>query len=910
MDIASIIHYLGNLLGQVISEQESPQLFETEERIRAYAKARRGGDMAAAAELAHEAARLSSDTARAVATAFTIYFDLVNLAEETHRVHMLRERERTNDPLPIDESIGEVIMQLKNRGLSSDQVNSLLRTLHIELVLTAHPTEAKRRTILSGLKRISDIVRIFYETEPLPRERLEYEDALLVEITGLWLTSRVRTDSPAVTDEVRTGLYFVDEVFWDAIPRIYKDLDAALAKHYSGVSTPPKWLTIASWIGGDRDGNPNVTTVVTAETLRLHRGLAVERHCRSFHDLARRLSLNDQRIPAPPELLSLLNSRRPLPAHVEYLEKRYANESYRLISALLASDLEAASQEDMTSRLMDDAPHKARLNVSDLKVPMDLIATALPSRLTHSKLQTVRRQLDIFGLYVARLDLREDSSRLLAAVSEILRALNLDTHFEQKDDSARRAVLLKLLEEYPEGPQSLAKNPGVTADTAETWSLFRLIARTQKVYDRELLGPFIISMARGIADVLAVLLLARWAGCANGLCIVPLFETMADLEAAPNMLAELFQLEAYHAHLKTCDNEQTVMIGYSDSNKDGGFLAANWALYQSQERIAAVCRNHCIRLTLFHGRGGTVARGGGPANRAIMAQPPGTLNGRFRLTEQGETIASRYSNPDLAHRHLEQIASAVILASAADESPDSSSSPQATPAEWRQAMSTASAAARAAYRALVYETPGFPEYWRAATPIEEISRIRIGSRPSSRGGADLQITKIRAIPWVFSWMQSRFNLPSWFGLGTGLAQEEVSRLREMYAGWPFFSALLDNAEMALLKADMGIAALYSDLVPDRGLARSLFSRISAEYETTRQAILTITSHAELMDADPVIQRSVQLRNPYVDPLNYLQIEMLRRLRALPDPNCTEASALHEVIDITISGIASGLRNTG
>ena len=910
MDISSIIHYLGNLLGQVISEQESPRLFETEERIRANAKARRGGDMAAAAQLAQEAAGLATDTARAVATAFTIYFDLVNLAEETHRVHTLRERERINDPLPIDESIGEAIMQLKNRGLSPDQVDSLLRTLQIELVLTAHPTEAKRRTILSGLKRISDIVRIFYETEPLPRERREYENALLTEITGLWLTSRVRTDSPAVTDEVRTGLYFVDEVFWEAIPRIYKDLDDALAKYYPDVTTPPRWLTIASWIGGDRDGNPNVTTAVTAETLRLHRGLAVERHCRSFHDLARRLSLNDQRIPAPPELLTLINSRRPLPAHVEYLEKRYANEPYRLVSALLASDLESASQEDMTSHLMDDAPHKARLNVSDLKVPLDLIAAALPSRLTHSKLQTVRRQLDIFGLHVARLDLREDSSRLLAAISEILRALNLDTDFEQKDDSSRRAVLLNLLKKYPEGPQSLAKNPGVTAATAETWSLFRLIARAQNVYGRELLGPFIISMARGAADVLTVLLLARWAGCADRLTIVPLFETMADLAAAPNILAELFRLAVYRSHLATCDNEQMVMIGYSDSNKDGGFLAANWALYQSQEQIAAVCRDHCIRLTLFHGRGGTVARGGGPANRAIRAQPPGTLNGRFRLTEQGETIASRYSNSDLAHRHLEQIASAVILASAADECPASRCSSYTTPAQWRQAMSAITAAAHTAYRTLVYETPGFPEYWRTATPIEEITRIRIGSRPSSRSGTNLQITKIRAIPWVFSWMQSRFNLPSWFGLGTGLAREDASLLREMYSEWPFFTALLDNAEMALLKADMGIAALYSDLVPDRELARLIFSLISAEYETTRQAILTITDHSELMDADPVIQRSVQLRNPYVDPLNYLQIEMLRRLRAMPDPNCTEADALREVIDITISGIASGLRNTG
>ncbi len=910
MDLSSTIHYLGELLGQVISEQESPALFETEERIRALAKARRAGDESAAAELAVQVAALSTDEARAVASAFTLYFDLANLAEEAQRVDALREREREQHPAPIGESIAEAIAALKQRGVSSEQMAQLLHDLRIELVLTAHPTEAKRRTILSKLKRISEIVHALNDPNALPRERDASTATISAEITSLWLTHRARTRRPAVTDEVRTGLYFVDAILWDALPRIYADLDAALARHYPDLTAPPRWLTLASWIGGDRDGNPNVTTEVTAETLRLHRGLAVERNRAELQDLARRISLDEHRVPPPHELHTWLDLRRPFPARVAFLETRYVNEPYRLILSLLASDLEHASKDDMTARLLEDTPHTARLHPSDLTVPLDWIARAIPPRLAQDRLKTVRRQLDIFGLHAARLDIREDSARLASTLGEILRALNLALDFETADHLKQTRLLLDLLAQ-PERPASLAKNPGVTAETAETWALFRLLARVQRVFEHDLLGPFIISMTRGPADVLTVLVLARWAGCEQGLQIVPLFETLDDLDAAPRILADLFALDAYRAHLAASNGEQIVMIGYSDSNKDGGYLAANWVLYQAQERIAQVCREHGVKLTLFHGRGGTVARGGGPANRAIRAQPPGTMNGRFRLTEQGETIVSRYADPELAHRHLEQIASAVILASVADANGATRQVSPVIPSEWRVAMDAMSEVARDAYRALVYrETPGFVDFWRAATPLDEIARLSIGSRPSSRAGGDAPITRIRAIPWVFSWMQARFNLPSWYGLGTALSGQPRERLQEMYAGWQFFRALLDNTEMSLLKADMGIAALYSALVPDHALAEQVFQRIRCEYELACETVLRVTRHTELMEEDPVIQHSVVLRNPYVDPLNYIQVEMLRRLRALPDPNDAEADALREVIAVTINGIAAGLRNTG
>jgi phosphoenolpyruvate carboxylase len=901
LDLSAAIHLLGETLGEVIRAQESPALLDTEERIRALAKARRGGDVDAAGRLAAEVAALSTDDARATASAFAVYFDLVNLAEESHRIAALRERERAQHPAPIGESLRDAVAQLRARGLTADAVEALLSSLRIELVLTAHPTEAKRRTVLSKLQRIGHTLQRLQSVELLPRERQELVRGLRAEITSLWLTDRTRTTRPAATDEVRTGLYFVETIFWDVLPRIAAELESAVAEHYPDVTVPDGWLALASWIGGDRDGNPSVVTPVTAETLRLHRGLAVEQHRRALLALARRLSMSARRCPPPSALVDWLESRRPLPARVAFLAERYASEPYRLALSLLAADLDAASREDMTARLLDDVPHQARVAVDRIAPVLDAIAAAIPPVLAREELRTLRAQLAIFGLHAARLDIREDAHRLSVALGGLLGALGIDAAWETRDAGERAAVLLRLLDDEDPRASDVALAAASRPESDETWRLFRLLARTQHTYGAEPLGPFIVSMTRSVADLLGVLVLARWAGCV--LDTVPLFETVDDLAAAPRVMAELFTLPVYRAHLERRRGEQIVMIGYSDSNKDGGYLAAGWALYRAQEAIARVSAEHGVVLTIFHGRGGTVARGGGPAGRAIRAQPPGTLRGRFRLTEQGETIASRYADQDLAHRHLQQITSAVLLASA--RTPDRDSDPT-----WCTALDAMAGVAREAYRALVDRTPGFLDYWHAATPIDEITRLRIGSRPAARRGGALTLSDVRAIPWVFSWMQSRFNVPGWYGLGTALAAADLSQLREMHAEWPFYRALLDNAEMSLLKADMDIAALYSDLVPDRAVARSIFGRIRDEYERTRDLLLAVTGHDALMDADPVIQRSVHLRNPYVDPLNYLQVEMLRRVRALSEPDGQEADACRDVIVLTINGIAAGLRNTG
>ena len=901
MDLSAAIHLLGDILGEVISELESPELFATEEHIRSAAKERRGGDADAAKQLQVEVEALDVNAARAVSAAFTTYFDLVNLAEEYQRVQQLRERESMLSPKPLNESVGEAIATLQQEGVTSEQLQALLDQLCIELVLTAHPTEARRRTVTSKIQRVADLLNDISSHHFTPREREKIRAAIHAEIASLWLTDRDRTVRPPVTDEVRTGLYFVENVFWDALPTLYEDLEYALATYYPDVKPPPSWLRLASWVGGDRDGNPNVTHVVTAETLRLHRGLAVEKHRRNLQELGRRLSVSSRRLQPAPELRSWIEAHHPLPPHVAYIEERYPSEPYRLVLALLANDLAEASRDDMTARLLERTPHQARIRLDELLQPLEMITAGLPSSLQQDEIEKACRQLKIFGLHSMRLDLREDSSRLNGTLDETLRALNVTPKFAAMPEGERLTLLSELLNsKLPD----LSEQPGITPATAETWALFQLIKRVQDVYGAELLGPFVISMCQSAADVLSVLLLARWLGCDQGLWIVPLFETIEDLHRAPSIFESLLELPNYREHLATCNNEQMIMIGYSDSNKDGGYVMSNWALYQGQENITKVAQKHHIALTIFHGRGGTIARGGGPANRGIRAQPPGSISGRFRLTEQGEVIAARYSNLELAHRHLEQLVHAVLL----------SSSPAKTnseiPSAWRAAMDQMSETAHKMYRALVYENPKFIEFWQTATPLDEIKRLHIGSRPAARGKSS-EVTKIRAIPWVFSWMQSRFNLPGWFGLGSALAAvKDDALLREMYKGWALFNTMLNNAELSLLKADMGIASLYVDLVPDKELGSELYHHILDEYDRTREVVLAISGHANLLEGEPVTQNAVQLRNPYVDPLNYIQVEMLRRIRILPDQEGEEAQAIREVIGITINGIAAGLRNTG
>ncbi len=914
------IHLLGDILGQVIRRQAGIQIFELEERVRALTKARRmDNDPAIDTHLQQLIDSLSLDEAELVARSFAIYFELVNLAEEQNRVHVLRQRERASHPQPLPESIPDAIATLRQMGVDEFEMAQLLERLHVELVFTAHPTQAKRRTVLSKLRRIAQALTDLQVRDLLPAEKAAIEAQIRAEVTSLWVTDHSRTRQPTVTDEVRTGLYYFDITLWDVLPQVYATMAQALAEYYPNLQLPARFLTFGSWIGGDRDGNPNVTADVTAETLRLHRGLAVERHRAMARLLDRSLSVSARKVGISTELAQALADGRSRSDHVAFLHSRYPNEPYRLLAAILAADLGEASAGNMIARLKGVANPPLRLRtMKDLLEPLDLMDRSLRScslaDIADAELVRMRYQGQVFGLHVACLDIRQYSDYNTAVLDEVLGKLGLCDGFADLHATEKTAVLTQLLDApVPD----LDHIPDPSPEWQETHTLFQILRRAISFYGPELIGPYIISMTHGPEDLLAVLLLARWHGLnlnpeqdTDSLAIAPLFETREDLRAAPRIMSELFTHPVYTRHLARLNNQQTIMIGYSDSNKDAGYLAANWELYQAQEQLAACCRQHNVTMTLFHGRGGTIARGGGPANRAILAQPPGSVDGRIRITEQGEVIDERYGHPAIARRHLEQVMHAVLIASAPRHH---HVLPEPEPG-WRAAMDELAALSYRAYRQLIYETPALLAYWQQATPIHEISQMRIGSRPARRSSS-ATFTSLRAIPWGFSWMQSRHVLPGWYGVGAALAEygrsaSNLHQLQRMYREWPFFRTLIDNAQLSLAKADMGIARLYASLVEDVTIRDQIFGEVERAFAETVTWILRVTELRRLLDNQPVLQRTIERRNPYVDPLNFIQVSLLRRLRAMDDAESEAGRQLLDAVFLTIKGIAAGLKNTG
>ena len=917
--LSADIHLLGDTLGSVIREQAGIAIFDLEERIRALSKTRRTDpDPAVDAYLAQLVGEMSLEEAEDVARAFTTYFELINLAEENHRVRVLRERERRVHPRPLRESITDAVATLWEQNVDEATMARLLERLHVEPVFTAHPTEAKRRTVLSKLRRIADTL---YEREVrdlLPAEEEDLQERLLAEVTILWLTERNRTRKPEVTDEVRTGLHYFETTIWDVVPQIYEAMEEALARHYPTLEVPERFLTFGSWIGGDRDGNPNVTTDVTAETLRLHRGLAVEHHKGVAQQLARSLSISDRLAPPDEELEGSIREHETT-SHLAYLLERYPNEPYRLRAAMLAADLAETSAGDMVARLQGEpaGPLPPLKKSADLTRPLELMAESLrrsgAPAAEAAGLEEFRTQARIFGLHTARLDLRQFSEYHDEVLTELLRKLGVHDDYAGLDPDERLELLSGLL---AEPAPNLNQLTDLSPKASELLDLFRTVERVVTIYGPESVGPYIISFSRHPSDVLLVLLLSRWTGVnrqperdVEGLAIAPLFETREDLDNATETMATLFEHPAYATHLEALGNRQMIMIGYSDSNKDAGYLAANWELFQAQERLAANCREHGVALTLFHGRGGTIARGGGPANRAILAQPAGTVDGCIRFTEQGEVINDRYGHPAIARRHLEQVLHAVLVSSAPTYAEENAPLPA-----WRETMDELAECSYGVYRRFIYETPELLQYWQQATPLHEISRLRIGSRPARRQSDDV-FASLRAIPWGFSWMQSRHVLPGWYGVGAALEtyaerEEGVHHLQEMYREWPFFRVVVDNAQVSLGKADMGIARLYAGLVDDKEVRDQVYGEVVEAYHRTRRWILQVTGQKEILDNEPTLQRAIQRRDPYVDPLNFIQVSLLRRLRSLEDSEGREARSLLRAIFLTINGIAAGLKNTG
>ncbi|MGA2015678.1 MAG: phosphoenolpyruvate carboxylase [Opitutaceae bacterium] len=902
--LRSEVRGLGSALGRVITRIEGRETFETVEALRKLAKARRAGEPDAEGRLAAAVAELEPQAAFNQAMAFTLYFELVNLAEENFRIRLLRRRRvaralESGEGPPIRESIEAAVIELKDAGVGQEEMQGLVDRLGIELVFTAHPTETKRRTLLAKLRRLAGILRARAQPESTPSTAVLDPETVEREIASLWLTDRSRTVRPEVRDEARTGLWYFDTTLFDTMPRLQLDMERALARHYPGVRAPRRWLTFGSWIGGDRDGNPDVTASATLDVLILHRRLAIEKLRASAHELGRTLSVSDRRDTVVPALRSELRENLHLSRHLADLEKRYPHEPYRLLLGVLQERLVQARDELREGGISLGAPEGSSLSQSTVADTFDTIRAGLEAgrggMLAGGDLASAISQFEVFGLHTARLDLRQHSSLHEAAVAEVLGRAD----YPGLEEEEKLRVLGLAIPAA--APLEAGARAGLTEATRAVVEPLALCARARAAIGEEALGIYVISMTNGLSDILEVELLQRMAG--SSLPIAPLFETLDDLERAPDILAALFALPGRRiAH-------QHVMLGYSDSNKDCGYITANWALFKAQEAIARVCADAGTALTLFHGRGGSIARGGGPAAKAILAQPAGLRDGTIRVTEQGEVLSTRYHDPDLAHRILEQMAYGVLLGIRG------AGGAAAAPQEWREAMEEMSRAGFEAYKALVHDDPDFLAFWRQATPIDEISDLKLGSRPAYRR-ATRNVSDLRAIPWVFSWMQSRFNFPGWFGLGTALdsmlrrGPRARELLRAMHTGWPFFQTLIDNAQLTMRKADMGIASLYAGLVGDARIRRRMLGILGAEFERTEAAILAVSGQRRLLGREPVLLRSVELRNPYIDPLNFIQVEMMRRLRDPVPPQPREAEAIRAVIELTINGISGGLKNTG
>jgi phosphoenolpyruvate carboxylase len=905
--LAVEVRLLGALLGQVISEQAGPELFEIVERIRRRTIAlRRDDDPAERARLDAELRALDAGAVEAVIGAFSLYFGLVNLAEARGRVRALRRRERAARDGVLDDSLADAVGRLRRLGRTDAELDALVARLAVSPVLTAHPTEARRRTTLVALVRCAALLGRLDDPRLTPSDDREVRRRLREEITILWRTSDLRIVAPTPLDEVRTAMAFFDSTLFTVVPRLYRALDSALdapAGRSRGPASdsgftgtrPPRvrpFLQPGSWIGGDRDGNPEVTADTTLRTLRIH----ADHVLRGYEAVATRLMQTIAAATSGERVSRTLASRlardaEDLPETDRQLRRRFPDEPYRQRFGFIAERL----RRTRAALVGEPAPLAGRYHAADdLDAELAEIQAALVEdrleRIAWGEVAELRWQLGTFGFHLASLEVRQHAGVHAAALAAIRGG----------------------------EPAATEVSPGVTL--GEVLATFRAIATAQARFGVAACHRYVVSFTSSAADVTDVLELARLAAADDPggaappvLDVVPLFESSAALGSAGPILAALLDDPAYRAGIAARGDRQEVMLGYSDSNKESGLLAAAWMLHEAQAALAVTARDRGVELTLFHGRGGAIGRGGGPTNRAILGQAPGSVDGRLKLTEQGEVIAANYADPTIARRHLEQMAGAVLLTS----TPENDARLGRAIAVGAPILSELAATSRAAYRALVHDDPGFASFFRDVTPIRELSSLRLGSRPAARGRRDdaPSIDSLRAIPWTFAWSQARINLPGWYGLGAALeayraahGEAGLDAIARLAHDWPFLSSLLDNAEMSLAKADMGVARSYAALATGPGDDRR-WDTIETEYRRTVTLIARVTGRVRLLDGAPVLQRSVALRNPYVDSLSELQVRLLGRLRSLAadDP---ERERVVRLVQLTVNGVAAGLQNTG
>lgn len=892
------IHLVGDTLGAVLRALSGEEVFAREEEMRLYAKrARETPDDARCEEarcaLQARARALEADEALEVVRAFMLYFQLVNVAEDEARVRELRRREGEGGADSVAESLAASARELDERGVSRVEALAALSELQLRFVFTAHPTEARRRTTERLLLSAREVLEHLDRVRLLPKERADEELRLRAAVEALWTHATERTGPPAVLDEVKAGLWYFEQVLLDVVPQVQRRLREAFERRFGPIDALelPSVVSFGSWMGADRDGNPFVTDAATERALALSRHLALSRYARDLWGLVDELAGLQQRLPEDAAFEeAMARAARAVPEVVPEAERRNPEEPLRRMLTYVHERL-------MRSLRFGPGGYRSPDELlADLVVTRGLLARAGAIALADDRLLDLIERVRCFGFLVAPLDVREDARVHRRVVGELLS----DPAYPARSDAERRRALGSLVV-----PSDVR---GLSAEARRLLDLFSSLAKLQPLYGASALGTYIISRTESPADVLEVLALAEAFGVARSLDVVPLLESRAALEGGGDLVAALLDDEAYRAHVAQRGDVQEVLVGYSDSMKEAGLLASRVKVRAAQQEIAEVCRRRDVCLRLFHGRGGSVSRGGGPTYRAIRALPRDAFTGRMKLTEQGETRAFHFGNPHLAERYLEQTLGAAWIARC--EARGSAPTAAITMKDddlWARLTE----GSFHAYRELV-EDPGLFRYFDEATPYRSIAALHIGSRPQSRAQETTGLDALRAIPWVFAWSQCRAVLPGWYGVGAALeqahAQGDAQRLRSLYQADAFFRDLVDNVASALAKSDLAICARYAELCSDDAVRERIFGRIREEHARSVRAVLEVTGQAALLDDDPVLQRSIRLRNPYVDPLSYLQVEALKKVRAATSDD--ERARWARVSRGAVQGIAAGLRHTG
>ena len=917
------IRLLGRLLGDVIREQEGGEIFELIEKIRKLSVAfRRDSDQDADKSLKKLLKSLPGDQAVSVIRGFTYFSHLANLAEDRHHIRRRAIHERVGDA--HEGSIEVALQRLRWAGITPKIISQTLAHSFVSPVLTAHPTEVQRQSILSAER---DIAHLLNERDEIkaraavvnavkdaltPKELAANEQRMRARVMQLWQTRLLRFSKLTVADEIENSLSYYESTFLREIPKIYAALEEAL-----GTYPLAPFLRMGQWIGGDRDGNPNVNAQTLQHALKRQAEVALRHYLTEVHFLGSELSLSAMLVDFPPAMKALAEKSPDTNVHrVDEPYRRALTGMY----ARLAATLKSLTDSDAARHAI--APQNPYPNASSFLADLKIIQTSLQSHhaktLAAQRLDPLIRAVEVFGFHLATVDLRQSSDQHEKVICELLATARVEKDYAALDEQRKRTLLMAMLNEARP-----LRIPGTTYSehALSELAIFEAARVARESYGAETIRHYIISHTESVSDLLEVLLLQKELGLMRGtldhiaqvdLIVVPLFETIEDLRNSASIMREFYALPGIANLVQRSGAEQDIMLGYSDSNKDGGIFTSNWELYRAEVALAEdfdrLASSHKIKLRMFHGRGGTVGRGGGPSYQAILAQPPGTVKGQIRLTEQGEVIGSKYANPEIGRRNLETLVAATLEATLL----------QPTKPAARNFLETAtllSQASMEAYRHLVYETAGFNDYFFEATPIREIAELNIGSRPASRK-ANHKIEDLRAIPWGFSWGQCRLTLPGWFGFGSAVDQfldrptdkerkAALALLQKMVKQWPFFKTLLSNMDMALAKSDLALASRYTELVTDTKLRKKIFTAIEAEWHRTADAMTLLTGEKHRLANNPALARSIRHRFPYIDPLHHLQVELIRRFR---DGKADER--VKRGIHLSINGIAAGLRNTG